>query len=355
MKHSLAATAVAALLVSMASPLRSEPSEYLGSLTRQALAGGFGQISEIAVLTPRRGPGKAPIERRLAGKLDGSMGRYLVGRGLTRVQRGKGESSLVGDNAYLEVSSDGTSFRFHGDIDGARATAANAPEAKLSLAALESIGRQFVLGQLGDLVPVGRNESLTFLGSRYLHVGGGGLREPAQDRVVASIAVFGREVNRIPVIGNGSKVAVWFANDREPVGFDVDWPVYQQTNRRQRLLAVETLRHRVDASTTLPRGSGRATLARFECGYVDLGAAKRGSVVQAGCSTDYRGASGPARQSLTWARVVMVPAAQRPLPDPNWALATFIATRGEPTPKDVRSLFADGASPPPSAKRPDRP
>ena len=79
----------------------------------------------------------------------------------------------------------------------------------------------------------------------------------------------------VPVIGPGSKVAVWFANDRRPVAFDVDWPVYNPLRGRQRVLSRERLMSRVKETTVSPGGESGAQVARFECGYVDLGATRR--------------------------------------------------------------------------------
>ena len=102
---------------------------------------------------------------------------------------------------------------------------------------LEKIGRNFIKDALGDFVRVGNEETITFLGVRYMRDGNYNDRGRGDEEVVANIALFGREIGGVPVIGSGSKIAVWFANDRQPVGFDIDWPVYQVLRSRQEVLS----------------------------------------------------------------------------------------------------------------------
>src|SRR5258708_4948 len=142
-----------------------------------------------------------------------------------------------------------------------------------------------------------------------MQIGGATPNVAPEDSVVASIAIFGREVNGIPVVGSGSKIAVWFANDREPVAFDVDWPRYKFAQIIQRVLTWDKLKSRVDLSAAMPPASDGA-ISRFECGYVDLGVEKRTNYIQSGCSIAYGGASGPpnpAGERTVWARIEFVP------------------------------------------------
>ena len=140
--------------------------------------------------------------------------------------------------------------------------------------------------------------------------------------ITANIAVFGREVRGVPVIGPGSKVAVWFANNRQPVGVDVDWPVYKVSRTRQGVLSRDRLFERVRATTLPPTGSDNAAVSRFECGYIDLGATKRGAGIQSGCAILYSSRKSDENQ---FARVEFVPAGDQVLTDAKWPLARLIA------------------------------
>jgi hypothetical protein len=138
--------------------------------------------------------------------------------------------------------------------------------------------------------------------------------------VLAAVAIFGRTIDRVPVVGSGSKIAVWFDNARQPVGFDVDWPTYRSA-REHRLLSAAELRRRVEATTAAPEGEPSIAVDRFECGYVDLGATRRDRVVQAGCSITYRGSG----RGETWAKIDFVPAAREVLRERRWPLANALA------------------------------
>jgi hypothetical protein len=311
-------------------PSWAGPSEYLNSLSTRSLTNGF-QRSTLVVLTPDPAPGKQVVAQRLLSKLNGNLGSRLVATNFRVSQSDNRLVFYVGENSYLDVYADGTKFRFRGDIDNAKRMA-RTPTGKLSNTELESLGRAFITKNLSDFVKRGRNDSITFLGTRYLHDGGTDLNGTTTDEVIANIAIFGREVNGVPVVGSGSKIAVWFTNDRQPAAFDVDWPSYRGTGLTQRILSKEQLQTRIQAANIPLKGSSNAKLSRYECGYVDLGATKRGNVIQAGCSLSYVGHSGTENntgESLTWARTEFVPAGSRVLGDSRWPLAQLIAKQGE--------------------------
>lgn len=324
-------------------PERPGHSEYLVSLSRKAMREGFGQDS-VTLLQPERGPGREVVARELRALLTQSGGRYgqrLVAADLKDAPYDKRILSYVGERSYLEVYTDGTKFRFRANIDDPKVTAQASQDQKLNKEELETMGRRFIGEALGKLVRLGPNEALTFLGVRYLHHGGGDGEGKSSNQVIANIAIFGREVYGVPVVGSGSKVAVWFTGDRQPVGFDVDWPVYKVTQTPQRILAQDKLKARVEAVTTVPQGSSRSEVTRFECGYVDLGVTKRSAQIQAGCSVSYDGRSAPANaagETLEWARIEFVPAGAQVLRDPKWPLANLIASGKEPTARSLESI-----------------
>lgn len=333
-------------------PSWAGPSDYLNSLSARSVTNGF-QRSTLVVLTPDPGPGRQVVAKRLLSKLNGNLGRRLVATNFKESQNDNRLVSYISENSYLDVYADGTKFRFRGDIDNAKQIVTT-PTAKLANAELESLGRAFITKNLSDFVKRGRNDSITFLGTRYLHNGGTDLKGTTTDEVIANIAIFGREVNGVPVVGSGSKIAVWFTNDREPIGFDVDWSSYRPTALTQRILSKEQLEARIQAANIPLKDSSNAKLSRYECGYVDLGATRRGKSIQAGCSLSYVGHTGPtnaAGESLTWARVEFVPAGVRVLEDSRWPLARLIAKQGELKNANSQDLVLSREKDPGSAPR----
>lgn len=299
-------------------------SDYLVGLTRKAQGEGFGREG-VALLRAGRGAGQAAVAGRLRRLADGRrFGARITSAGLRQAPANDRGLAFVGPNSSLKVSADGTKFRFHANLDG-EASRAGAQAREIAKDEVERLGRQFVGEALADFVRLGRDETLVFLGVKYLREEGFDAEgKDRRESVVASIAVFGREVGGVPVIGGGSKVAVWFAADRQPVAFDVDWPAYTPTRVRQAVLPRERLFERVRATAVAPQGSGRDAVSRFECGYVDLGATSRGaSMIQAGCAVHYAGRS---EDGSLRARVEFVPAGAEVIADPKWALSRLLAS-----------------------------
>ncbi|MEP6635985.1 MAG: hypothetical protein ABJB97_04610, partial [Acidobacteriota bacterium] len=276
---------------------RSGHSTYLVGLTRKSLREGFGKDS-VFVLEPGRGPGRDVVAEQLR-KLAAAkrFGSRLTERGLKAAPVDKRNTGFVGQSSVLKVSADGTKFRFRGDIDDQRAIErARSAGRMIEKDELEKIGRRFIGEALREFVKLGPEESLVFLGVKYLRDETLSDEGKVEEEITANVAVFGREVRGVPIIGPGSKVAVWFANDRQPVGFEVDWPVYKVLRSRQETLSRDRLFERVRA-TSVPVDGSRAAVARFECGYVDLGATRRGAGIQSGCAIQYaqRGDGGELR------------------------------------------------------------
>lgn len=334
-------------------PAWASPSDYLNSLSTRSLTNGF-QRSSLVVQTPDPGIGRQVVAKRLLSKLNGNMGRRLVATNFKESQNDNRLVSYAGDNSYLDVYGDGTKFRFRGDIDKVKTTTAITATAKLSRADLESLGRTFITNNLGDFVKRGRNDSITFLGSRYLHNGGTDLKSTTTDEVIANIAIFGREVSGVPVVGSGSKIALWFTNDREPIAFDVDWPSYRPTSLTQRILSKQQLETRIQAANIPLKSTSDTKLSRYECGYVDLGATKRGNAIQAGCLLSYVGrlkAANGSGESLAWAKMEFVPAGSQVIGDSRWPLAKLIARQGELNPAKSSSLVLSREKDPGSAPK----
>ena len=307
-----------------AAEARRGHSEYLASLTARSLREGVGRES-VPLLTPVAGPGRPVVAKRLLALVGGtqaSLGPRLLLGDLKQGAPSRRSIAYVGAKGYVEVHADGTRLRVRGNIDDPKEIE-KAGSARVEKADLESLGQRFVKESLREFVQLGASESLTFLGARYL-VNSGAQADANREteQVVASIAVFGRAVDGVPVVGSGSKVAVWFDNARQPVGFDVDWPVYRASGRTQRVLAPGPLAERV-AKTTVPlKGTDLAKVLRYECGYVDLGATRRGTVIQAGCSIAWESGQGDDGVS---AHTEFVPAGEQVLKERRWPLASAVA------------------------------
>jgi len=316
---------LAATTLSAAEP-RKGHSDYLASLTESSLKKGL-PTRNVRLLEVAPGPGRDAAAKAILARLDrGDLGRRLKLVDLKAGSADRRVLSFLGEAGYLDVIADGSKLRVRGAIDNAKEIE-RAGAGRIEKKELEDLGRRFVREALSPLVKLGKGETLTFLGVRYLYDGEAGTEAAAtsqeRERVIASIAIFGREVAGLPIVGSGSKVAVWFDNSREPVGFDVDWPVYRVSSRVQRVLSQTELARRV-AATTVPLGGTKdTTVRRFECGYVDLGATRRTKVMQAGCSItlEGRGEGGEA-----WGRTEFVPAGTCVLKEARWPLANALAT-----------------------------
>lgn len=313
----------------LALPVLAEPSSYRASLTSQSLEKGFGQ-SSVELLSSVPEKGKTVVAEQLLSSL--KAGR--LGVSANDLKKSSDEQrvlSYVGDNSSLDIYADGSKFRFRGDIDNVKGTRAIVNN-KLKQEELESLGRDFIAKNLSNFVALGQNEKLTFLGTRYLRNASADLKGQTKDEIVANIAIFGREVQNNPIIGSGSKIAIWYGGDKQPVGFDVDWTKYKLTTQKQDILPVERLKNRIEAVSAVPKDASDIKLSRFECGYVDLGATKRSKTLQAGCLVAYDGYTGAANQKLRWAKIEFVPAGSKIIPDANWPITRLITTQGEPKP-----------------------
>jgi hypothetical protein len=155
--------------------------------------------------------------------------------------------------------------------------------------------------------------------------------------VVANIAIFGREVYGTFVAGPGSKIAVWFSNSGEPVGFDVDWPTYQASQDIQATLPIRNVWDRLFTYADSPRELIERNTTRFECGYVDLGVHKRqGNVIQTGCFAHHDGSLPDG--DLKYASIETIPLGTQVVEDSSWPVTQLIAAGQEPTSGEAAGL-----------------
>jgi hypothetical protein len=315
-----------------------------------AVAADFPQRTALLARSAEAGldVARVPLLRRLAGPgatqaLDTVTARFTASADSVHT-RGTAErfdeprvQSLVGDGWFLHVQGDGTRVRYrnYGALDGKAALARPVAD-RLTNPVLEEWGRRFVTTRLAGLVALGPGEELVPLFTEHQISGSqavGVVVGPPVEEVVASTVVFGRRVHGVHVTGPGSKVAVLFANDGEPVGFDYDWARYQPVGRQQDVLGMQAVRQRAQGVTAVELEAPGVTVERTECGYYDAGARKSaGDVLQAACAFHYTQdgpASGASGRRTTGAFVDVVPAGAVIEPDDAWPQALRL-TAGTP-------------------------
>jgi len=320
---------VGASLVS--APLRlaqAEDSAYRASINVASLRGALGgQSVPLLKVVPPKGGRMGQLEQL----------RRTIGAGLARrlhlqnpgPLRSSDRSLLlpaVDGSWYLEVMGDGSAFRYRGNIDDPKEIDAAARFGRLDMATLERLGSEFITKQLAPLAPLSDGERLVFLGTRYLREGSASEEDRKfTSEVVANVAIFGREVGNTYVAGPGSKIAVWFSNAGEPVGFDVDWPTYRVLPRTQKTLALGQVWERLFAYADSPQDLIKRNLSHFECGYVDLGGRKRGTaMLQAGCFALH---DGPLGEDLKYASIEVIPIGEKIVRDKKWPVTQAIASK----------------------------
>jgi hypothetical protein len=297
-----------------ASAAGAEDSAYRHAQTADSLAAALDGRS--VALLKAKGP-KGGWKKRLLAVVEflpGAMGETRFESLGTLAVTMRDSNSVIAESAngaYLEIDRDASSFRFHVGPTAAREVASSE---QMSLSDIEMHGRAALNGGLYGLVIDGADTMTTdeidnttkswsdrvvFLGSRYViedvgNIESGGVEET----VLANIAIFGREIDGVPVVGPGSKAALFLGSGGELIGFDIDWPVYKLLRKAQATVSIDAVASRfaevAERPVPLPGTNVEeaVALARFECGYVDLGARKRkGQKIQAGCAAQVEGRS----------------------------------------------------------------
>jgi hypothetical protein len=267
-----------------------------------------------------------------------------------------GSLRLTADDWRIVVAADGTAAA------GQRTSAAAPPvPTKLDLATLERLGRAFIATRLAGVVVPRGGERMVVLRSNHQIQGGqdaSGRRAP--DLVRAHRIVFGREIDRLRVVGGGSTVSITFGPDGAPVSFEYDWPQYTAgatvaiaspgaiLERVQRVAAARSggaaasiVLPRVDASRGYPVELGQGVqLSRAECGYFDPGTlAKLGiDLVQPACQYAVLHTRAMGAHVLRHGLGGAVPAAITAVPDDKWPELRLLSGTGggAPAPGSAR-------------------
>lgn len=254
---------------------------------KRSAAQGLGR-AEIPLMKRKPGPGMSAVAGVLAKKFSQSAAPITT-RGGSRTQTHRNRVRIAGEGWALQVYGDGTKARYRNSAYLDRyASLARPVGQRLSESRLEALGRQFIREHLQDVVALGPNEALVPFFTEFQIGGGGPAKAGApmiDERVVANTVVFSRSVNGTDVVGPGSKIAITFANDEKPVGFDFDWPSYEPAGRTQKVVPLPEIQKRMQQLGPARTDSPGVKLERFECGYFDAGLKRRDpeAFVQAGC------------------------------------------------------------------------
>jgi hypothetical protein len=296
---SSAAGAVLAVTAMMAGVARADDLPQTKARQRLSVTQGFGGAS-WPVLHRKNGADPTAVSADLIAKLSpaGASETTMAGNTLR----------TAGDQWSLEVSGDGSAAEYRDLAVEARAHVLSRPTSEqMSAAALEQQGRAFIATRLATQIGLGANEELVALRADHRFEGGQDLGTGATtNAVVANRIVFGRLINGVPVVGNGSKVILTFANDGSLESFRYDWPNYEadstQTvvdagevlSRVQRVMGARNGVTPARSRVAVPSGRGapyplaitpNAQLQSMECGYYDAGSnGRKAQSVQPGCT-----------------------------------------------------------------------
>ena len=325
------------------------------AVAASAQAADFAQRRQWADQSARAGLGRSsvPLLRRVPGNgraavMDAMLRRFAESRdsittyGEVEPEEVRDRLAVAANGWFLEVAGDGTnvSYRNYGFLDK-RLELARPVSERMKDAQLEELGRRFIAENLEGFIRLGDGEEIVPLFTEF-QVGGGGSTEPGArpdpEYVVAGTVVFTRTVDGVPVVGGGSKIAVVFDNEGQPVGFDFDWPVYERTGRAQRTASRAEVQERMDRLAVLDSKAPGFEVQRFECGYFDPGTRRRDreAVVQAACSVqasqrtivDAREhARDPASGHVLTAISTYIPAGAEVEPDRSWPEAQTLSRK----------------------------
>jgi hypothetical protein len=215
---------------------------------------------------------------------------------------------ITGAKWSLEVAGDGSAAEYQDLAVEAQAHSLGKPlSAEMSAAELEQRGRAFITSHLASEIVLGSDEELVALRADYRTEGGQDVATgEISQAVVANRIVFSRTIHGVPVVGNGSKVTLTFANDGSLESFRYDWPTYQVASTQtvvdaseilSRVQKVVSARNGVSAPTSrvvVPSNKPSAypveltsntQLQALDCGYYDAGSrAPQTQSVQPGCT-----------------------------------------------------------------------
>jgi hypothetical protein len=280
----------------------------------------------VPLLWQESSPGRQSVMDSLLDNLDRTG---INTKSIKRMDENKRRLAAYGDGWKLKVYGDGSraTFRNYGHME--KNEAAMGKLTPLKPDQLIKLGQRFISGVLGEQIRLSEKEALVPFGLQYqinAQQAVDSKQKPEKTTVAAAI-VFSRTINGVDVLGKGSKVAVLFANDGTPFGFDFDWPRLYSAGVDQKVASLDELKRRAIKVSRLEGHEINVQLDRFECGYYDAGEKKRGETpMQPACFHFYSAQSKAATEDgatglLSMAYVDAVPAGTEIIADANWDIA----------------------------------
>jgi hypothetical protein len=215
---------------------------------------------------------------------------------------------ITGEQWSLDVAGDGSAAEYRDLAVEARSHSLAKPlSEQMPAAELEQKGRAFIASKLASQIVLGTGEELVAVRADYRTDGGQDLTTgEITNAVSGNRIVFGRTLNGVPVVGNGSKVILTFSNDGSLESFRYDWPTYQAGAsqkivdagkillRLQKVIGVRSGIATPTLGVVTPGNDGEAypvaltpntQLQALECGYYDVGSMSgHTQSVQPGCT-----------------------------------------------------------------------
>jgi hypothetical protein len=191
--------------------------------------------TELAVLQRTGGMDQDTVSSSVIGKLRPSSAYQSTKVGA--------KLRITGTQWSLEVEGDGSAAEYQDLAVEAQAHSLGKPlSAEMPAAELEQRGRVFIASNLASEIVLGADEELVALRTDYRTEGGqDAATGEISQAVVANRIVFGRTLQGVPIVGNGSKVILTFTNDGSLESFRYDWPAYQVTATQNVVDAGEVL------------------------------------------------------------------------------------------------------------------
>ena len=178
-----------------------------------------------------------------------------------------------GDGWLLQVAGKGNWIRYRDMKTLDRGSAKPISMSMMpSAATLEKQGRTAISRYLSDVVKLGTGESIELWYTAFEIRGGQAKDGSRQEAIHNTKVVFTRVVDGIPVLGNGSKIAVLLATDGNMVGFDVDWSPFVKSKVSRNFAGLDLIAERLNGLQTLNIVRDGEFSETIECGYYDVGA-----------------------------------------------------------------------------------
>jgi hypothetical protein len=298
-------------------------------------------VDKIKLLRRKAGPGRDAAVNALIRSMHKKHPIVLASGDYSILDRGKRTRYKGEDGWHIDAFADGTRVNYRAmDYVDSEANPKVTEEKRMGKEELEKLGRNFIESYLSEVIQLKSNESIVPISTSYQvqaiqEVDPGSFPGWRNDRFVVSNEIkFGRQVNGIDVIGPGSKIVVIFANDKTPVGFTYDWPIYEETEDTQEILGINDILERTSSlATTRSKKPTKVNIKKFECGYWDAGARRQSTdaFIQGGCAVDYeiKIEKADSQQEVESSIVDAIPVGKEVMEDDSWPHAKALLKNGD--------------------------